>query len=263
MKNIRLILPFITAITAVCILALGLPAEAQLFKCKDENGVTHYGQTMPAACDKKEITEINKQGREIGKLNAPLTPEQLQARSQAAAKKAAEDQRIAEQRLKDMAMLNTYGVEREIDIQRDKELNTIEQRRKLAQSRIPEATARLEKITNEMEFYIAGKSKTTKPKDEKAGKSDGKDTKTNAREVPAQLQADYDRAKAGRLSIDVELARLEADRKTVVARFEVEKERYRRLKGGMRPGTILDDKGNVVLDAPLARNVQAPAPTRR
>lgn len=259
MKNSH---PILHIIVAPILLFTSLPTLAQLYKCKDENGVTHYGQTMPPACAKKEITEINKQGREVGKLNAPLTPEQLQARNEAAAKKAADDQRVAEQRLKDMALLNTYGVEREIDLQRDKELNAIEQRKKLAQSRIPEATARLEKITNEMEFYVAGKSKTAKSKEGKDSK-DSKNVKSSAGEVPAQLKADFDRAKAGRLGIDVEIARLDADRKVVIARFDVEKSRYRRLKGGMRPGTILDVQGNVLIDAPVQRNVLTPVSPRR
>ncbi|NJR71924.1 MAG: DUF4124 domain-containing protein [Gammaproteobacteria bacterium] len=42
--------------SAMFMLTLTLrPAEAQstLFKCTDEKGVTHYGETMPAVCAKK------------------------------------------------------------------------------------------------------------------------------------------------------------------------------------------------------------------
>jgi Domain of unknown function (DUF4124) len=262
MKNIS---PFLRVATIALVLAAG-NAQAQLYKCKDESGRTHYGETMPAACAKKEVTEISKQGREVRKLDAPLTQEQIQARSDAAAKKAADDKRVAEQRMKDMAMLSTYGSEREIDIARDKDMAVLESRRKLIQGRIAEADERLKKITNEMEFYVAGKSQTGKTREPAKDNKDSKDSKaaaTKNREVPPQVQADFDRAKSGRISIDVELARLEADRKLTAQRYEIEKDRYRRLKNGMRPGTILDERGNVVIDGVVPRNVMAPAPTKR
>jgi len=226
-------------------------AQSTLFKCTDEKGTTHYGETMPAACAKKDITEMNKQGRTVRKLDAPLTPEQLKTRAIENAKKAVDDQKIADQRQKDLALLGTYGSEREIDVLRDKDLAQIEQRRKFLESRIDEADARVTKATNQMEFYISGKSKNAKP-------TIGKDGKPNTREVPPQIQADFDRAKFDRNSLDVEIARLDSDKKETITKFEVEKERLRRLKNGMRPGTVLDDRGNVLLEAPIPRRAVAP-----
>ena len=57
--------------------AASVQAQSTLFRCVDDKGVTHYGETMPAACEKKDVTEISKQGRTIRKLDAPLTPEQV------------------------------------------------------------------------------------------------------------------------------------------------------------------------------------------
>ena len=74
-------------------------AQSTLFKCTDDKGITHYGETMPAACAKKDITEMSKQGRTVRKLDAPLTPEQLKTRADEAQKKAVEDQKIADQGL--------------------------------------------------------------------------------------------------------------------------------------------------------------------
>jgi len=235
-------------------------AQSTLFRCVDDKGVTHYGETMPAACAKKEVTEMSKQGRTIRKLDAPLTPEQQKARDEADARQRDNDRKVADQRQRDLALLGTYGAEREIDVIRDKDVAQLDQRRKFLGLRVTDVDARLEKVNNQMEFYVAGRSKTAKTKevkdskDAKDGKGNSKDAKSAEREVPPQLQADFDRATSDRSGLMVELARLDNDKKDIVARYESEKERFRRLKGGMRPGTILDEKGNVLIEAPLQRN---------
>ena len=223
-------------------------AQTTLYKCADEKGVTHYGETMPTACAKKEITELSKQGRTLRKLDAPLTAEQQKARDEGSAKKIEADKRVSEQRQKDLALLGTYGAEREIDVLRDKDLAQLDQRRAFLEKRVVDVDARLEKINNQMEFYIAGKSKSAKTKD-------GKDA---VREVPTHLQADFDRANSDRANLKLEIASLDVDKTDTSARYEVEKERFRRLKGGLRPGTILDDKGNVLIEAPMQRRVAPP-----
>jgi len=227
-------------------------AQSTLFKCTDEKGITHYGEIMPIACAKKDITEMNRQGRAVRKLDAPLTPEQLKTRATENAKKAADDQKTADQRQKDLALLGTYGSEREIDVLRDKDLAQIEQRRKFLAGRVEEADAKVTKATNQLEFYIAGKSRNAKP-------TIGKDGNPTTREVPPQIQANFDRAKSDRTNLDVDLARLDLDKKESITKFEAEKDRLRLLKNGMRPGTVLDDKGNVLLEAPLPRRTATAA----
>jgi Domain of unknown function (DUF4124) len=245
---------FLRIFAAATVTLLTLPTHAQstLFKCTDDKGITHYGETMPPQCAKKDITELNREGRAVRKLNAPLTPEQLKARDDANAKKAADEQKTSDQRQKDLALLGTYGAEREIDVLRDKDIAQIEQRRKFLEGRIVESDARVQKATNQMEFYIAGKSQAAKAKE-------GKDGKSNAREVPPQIQSEFDRAKNDRNNLDLEIARLDVDKKEIITKYNSEKERFRRLKGGLRPGTILDDKGNVLIDAPIPRRVATPA----
>jgi hypothetical protein len=236
-------------------------SQSTLFRCVDDKGVTHYGESMPAACAKKDVTEISKQGRTIRKLDAPLTPEQLKAKAEADTKQREIDKKVAEQRQKDLAMLGSYSAEREIDAIRDKELAQLDGRNKFFEARVADVEARLEKVNNLMEFYHSGKSKTAKAKDNKDAKDrkDGKDTKdgkegnSNEREVPPQLQADFDRAKSDRANLVLEMARLEAEKKALLARYEGEKERFRRLKGGMRPGTVLDEQGNVLIEAPIPK----------
>jgi hypothetical protein len=201
---------------------------------------------MPAACAKKDVTELSKQGRTLRKLDAPLTPEQQKAKVEADAKQRENDKKVAQQKQKDLALLGTYGAEREIDLIRDKDVLQLDQRKRFLDARIADVEARLEKVTNQMEFYIAGRRKPAKEKD-------AKEAKTTEPQVPAQLQADFDRVTNDRTNLQQEIARLEVDRRAVVARYETEKDRFRRLKGGMRVGTVLDEQGNVLIEAPIPK----------
>ena len=226
--------------------ATAASAQSTLFRCVDEKGVTHYGETMPAACAKKDVTELSKQGRTLRKLDAPLTPEQQKAKVEAEAKQRENDKKVAQQKQKDLALLGTYGAEREIDLIRDKDVLQLDQRKRFLDARIADVEARLEKVTNQMEFYIAGRRKPAKEKD-------AKEAKSTEPQVPAQLQADFDRVTNDRTNLQQEIARLEVDRRAVVARYETEKDRFRRLKGGMRVGTVLDEQGNVLIEAPIPK----------
>jgi hypothetical protein len=283
-----------SAFALACALALlNSPSHAQtLIKCVDDRGVTHYGETLPAACAKREVTEMNKQGRAVRKIDAPLTAEQQKAREESAQRKASDDRKVADQRQKDMALIATFGNDREVDAMRDKDLVQFDQRRRSLEARIKEVDTRLAKLTAEMDFYVAGRSQSAKARETRETREtppakDGKDTKgskdakpestsakdanakdTNAkgasaktRDVPPQLQADYDRTTSDRRGLLAEITRVDAEKQVVTKRYDDQKDRLRRLKGGMRPGTILDEQGNVLIDAPLPRQAE-PAPTK-
>ena len=104
-------------------------SDAQtVYRCVDDKGVTHFGETMPAACAKKSVTEMSRTGRVIRQLDAPLTAEQQKAKEELAVKKREEDKLIGEQRMKDEALLSSYGVEREFDTLRNRDMAQIDGR---------------------------------------------------------------------------------------------------------------------------------------
>ena len=55
-----------TSVAAALLVFSAMPAHA-LYKCQDEKGVTHYGDTMPPQCAKKAITEMSGQGSVVKK----------------------------------------------------------------------------------------------------------------------------------------------------------------------------------------------------
>ncbi len=228
---------FTTLSVSLAAAIAAMPAHA-LFKCVDERGVTLYGDTMPPQCAKKAITEMSKQGSVIKQYDAPLTAEQLKVQDEERERRKEHEKRLTEQRLKDHALIATYGSEREFDMARDKDLATLEARKKTLASRNEDIDANFTKLQNEMEFYKAGKSKASRSK-----------------EAPPQLAQDFNRAKTDRANLDRELAKVDTDRAAVTARYDTEKSRWKKLKGGMPAGTLLDDKGEVAAKPDLPTQI--------
>ena len=205
------------------------PAHA-LFKCVDEKGVTYYGDTMPPQCAKKPVVEISQQGNVVRKFEAPLTPEQLKAIEDDRIRNKGKTDRMALQKLRDNALMSTYGAEREFDIARDKEIANLDSRRKTLTARTDDVDKDLAKLNNDMEFYQAGKKKTTKTK-----------------EAPPQLARDHRRAANEAESLRAEIEKIDNSKAEITARYDAEKNHWKRLKGGMPAGTLPDEQGNVAV----------------
>lgn len=101
-------------------------AQAQLYKWVDEKGVVHYTDKLPPEMVNKGNVELNKQGVTIRKTEPALTPEQRRAREIEAERRQqlAREQEIIDRR--DRALLSTYTTENEIDLARNRSLNTID-----------------------------------------------------------------------------------------------------------------------------------------
>ena len=225
--------------------AFALPAHAT-YKCVDEKGVTHYGDTMPPQCAKKEITEISKTGGLVRKYDAPLTPEQLKAREDERAKQAEMQRRVSGQKQKDLALLATYGSEREFDGQRDRDILQLDSRIKTLKLRIEEVDAQLLKLKSEMQFYENDAAKGTKS----AGSKGGKSAKTV--EIPERLTQAMMRSNADKAGLEEEMTRVDIDKVAVIARYDSDKARWKQLKSGTQPGTLVGT-GNPPSPDPAAK----------
>jgi hypothetical protein len=167
---------------------------------------------------------------------------------------------MADQKRADMALEATDGSEREFDIAREKDLAVVEARKKTLMTRAPDVEKFLKKMTDEMAFYKDGAPKA-KPADAKdavdTGKPKPKDPPkaSKLKEAPAQVQADFNRAKQNKAEFDKELEKLEDDKKAIFAKYEGEKNRWKRLKTGMIAGTLVNDKGETIAVPGMASQI--------
>lgn len=228
---------FLLSLSLTFVLITANPAYA-LFKCVDEKGVTHYGDVMPAQCAKKPVVEMSKQGSVVRKIDAPLTPEQLAAIEDDKIRNKAKTDQIAAQKLRDNALISTYGSEREFDVARDKDIATLESRRKSLVARTEGVDKQLTKLNNDLEFYQAGKSKTSK-----------------AKEVPPQLLQDQKRAASDAAGNRAEIEKIEKGKEELRKRYDDEKSRWKRLKAGMPAGTLLDEQGQVAVEPEIRSQI--------
>lgn len=246
-------LPLFSVLLLASGLTAVLPAHA-VFRCVDEKGITHYGDTMPVQCAKKEISEIAPNGSIVRKIDAQLTPEQIKARDAERAKRAENQRLVAEQKQRDLALLGTYGADREFIASRDRDVSQLDARIKTLQGRSLELDKLVAKYDGEMEFYKSGQSKSNK--------------NAKPREAPPQLINDVARTKRDRAAIDVDIATVEKEKQAIIQRYEGERARWKRLKAGLAVGTILDDAGNITITpngerrAPSATETPSPSPSQ-
>jgi hypothetical protein len=200
----------------LAITALYIPFAGAAFRCVDEKGVTHIGDTPPAACGSVVMQEFKPDGRVIRKIDPTPTPEQAKALAVEQERKREADKRAGEQKRKDAALLSTFSSEREFDVVLERTINPIRSRMKGAQERIAAIDTRQQKIEEELEFYKAGKSKASKKSDE----------------APPTLVAEQERLFFEKQTLVNGLAANEKDIRELTERFEADKQRWTRIRGG-------------------------------
>ncbi len=101
----------------------GVVANAgELYRWVDDNGVVHYGDSVPPEFSSKERQILNPQGIQIGTLEAERTPEQRTADARLRAEEAQRMREIQVQRQRDRVLLDTYLSVEEIELLRDRRL---------------------------------------------------------------------------------------------------------------------------------------------
>jgi hypothetical protein len=120
LKSLRM---FINVALLALLAMPGFSAHAKTYKWVDENGVTHYGDSIPPEYRDRANIEMNKRGVILKKNDPALSPEDRKARDAALAKQRKQD---AEQKRKYTILLNTYSSVEEIDLARDRNLQLTE-----------------------------------------------------------------------------------------------------------------------------------------
>jgi len=109
---------------AACLAGAG-QAHAAMYKWVDEKGVVHYTDKMPPEAVDKANVELNKQGIPIRQTDKAQTPEQRAAIEQEAARARERARAQEEIARRDRALVSSYTSEAEIDLARNRSLQTI------------------------------------------------------------------------------------------------------------------------------------------
>lgn len=191
-------------------------AASAAFKCVDEKGQTHIGDTPPAGCAKVVMYEITRGGTIIREIQPTMTEEQWKAKKEAEEEARIAEKAAREQKRKDMALLSTYANEKEFDVARDRNIEPIQQRIKQSHERVKEIDKRVKVVKEEMEFYKAGKKKGS------------------GEALPSNLTSELERLEEEKKTIAKNLVSYNKEIAELRTKYETDKRRWVELKAGSR-----------------------------
>jgi predicted nucleic acid-binding Zn-ribbon protein len=195
------------AVTSALGLSLSFPATAKLYKWVDDNGTTHYGETIPPEYANKDREELNKAGRVVNTMEV-MTPERRLAKQQEDAKKREAELAAQEQKRHDRTLLNTYSSVEEIDLARQRSMQQVDARINFLNSSVDSAQSRIISLQKEADNYT-----------------------TRNRKIPNSLSDDLQEAQERLAKLQQDLEKPVAAKAELNARFDADKARYMALTG--------------------------------
>lgn len=197
-------------VTLASSLLWAAPAAAKLYKWVDENGRTHYGETIPPEYANRSSQTLDK--GKVKDRSEEFDPNKSKALKEADDKKkadaAAAEIASAEQKRRDNALLNTYSNEKEIDLALNRSLQLLEARVSSFTTMVKSAQETVDAHRKEVDDR------------QKAGKKS-----------PQSLLDDVVSSEARLERLKKDLAQSEQEIVNVKARFDGDKARFRELKG--------------------------------
>jgi len=195
-------------ISFLLILLVSFPAVAgKVYSWVDEQGKTHYGNTVPPQYAQQGNAELNQKGAVVKKTDPALTPAQRKAKEEELAQQKEEEKKKLEQKRRDKALLNTYTTEKEIDLVRDRNLQQGELQLQSMELRAKQVQPRLDQARKRAGVLVA-KKKPLSP-----------DLQQEIEEAEKEIQ---------HLQEMIQQKRVEMD--SIRARFEDDKKRFRELR---------------------------------
>lgn len=148
--------PSVALLCLTILAAAPAAAQTRMYKCVDARGKVYYTQVPPAECLGRETQELNKSGTVIrrNKVQNSLTTEQQRSQEAAHKKKLEEEELGREERRKNLALLNTYSNETDIDDARARALSEAQAAIAETEKRIVNAQQRKKELEGEKEFYV-------------------------------------------------------------------------------------------------------------
>jgi hypothetical protein len=141
--------------------AAGTTSTATTYKWVDEQGIVHYGDSIPPQYAEKEHKLLNNQGVEVGHTEAQKTPEELAVEARA-------HEALVKQQQHDSFLLTTYTSVKDIEALRDVRLDQLQGQRTAAEQYVENLHSRLVALQGRVKHfrpYNAGPSARRMPDD--------------------------------------------------------------------------------------------------
>jgi len=175
------------------------------YKWVDENGVTHYGDSVPPEYSQREQQLLNSKAVEITKRQAEMSPKE-------AAEYAKQQKEEARRKQHDMFLISTYPSVKEIENVRDVRLDQISGQITAAEAYISSLTTRVDGLKHRALSYAPY------------------NTKPGARRMPDDLAEEMVRAMSELRTQNAALANKQAEHQAVVAQFDADIKRFKELR---------------------------------
>jgi Domain of unknown function (DUF4124) len=124
----------------------GGPAAGTTYKWVDEQGVVHYGDSIPPQYAEKEHKLLNNQGVEVGHTEAQRTPEEVAADARA-------HELLLKQQQHDNFLLTTYTSVKDIEALRDVRLDQLQGQRTAAEQYVENLHSRLVALQGRVKLF--------------------------------------------------------------------------------------------------------------
>jgi chromosome segregation ATPase len=188
----------------------------QTYKWVDENGVTHYGDSVPQEYSQREQRVLDSRGIEVTKRQAEMSPAE-------AAEYAARQKEEARRRAHDMFLVSTYPSVKEIENVRDARLDQINGQISAAEAYVATLTSRVDRLKQRALGYA--------PYNTNAG----------ARRMPDDLAEEMVRTLSDLRTQNSALAQRRSELQKVVDEFDANIKRFKELR---TPAAARLDDGN-------------------
>ncbi|MCH9026389.1 MAG: DUF4124 domain-containing protein [Proteobacteria bacterium] len=140
---------FYSLIVLACLVLAGTATAADTYRWVDDNGIVHYGDTVPSEYARQDQQVLNSQGVTINTIQGYRTPEQLaeQARIRIEQERIARNK--AKRQARDSVLLSTYLSVEEIERLRDRRLELLRAQSMVTEQYLGTLNARLRGLQEE------------------------------------------------------------------------------------------------------------------
>lgn len=180
------------------------PKGGIAYRWVDEQGVVHYGDNIPPQYAAQERTVLNRDGVEVGRVEAAKTPEQARADTQAKTE-------ALKQRQHDSFLVSTYTSVKDIEALRDARLDQLQGQHAAAEQYVESLRSRLGSLQVRA---VSFRPYSSNP---------------NARSMPDDLAENLVRTLNEMRTQMSSLAAKSEEEKNLRAQFDADIERYRQL----------------------------------